>query len=60
MGMLKELNECPKVVVDDTTYVPQELFKEYVIERLKDIKRDCVNNNEKDGIDMAIICVQNS
>lgn len=60
MGLLKALNERPKVVINNEKYVPEDLYKEYIIERLEDEKLDCNNQDEKDGIDFAIKCIWNS
>lgn len=60
MGFLKELNEKPKVTVDDIAYVPEELYKKYLIGRLESIKTECVNKDEEDGLNLAIDTVFNS
>lgn len=60
MGLLKELYEKPKVVIENELYVPQELYKRYIVSKLEDEKLDCANQDEKDGIDLAISCIWNS
>lgn len=60
MGFLKELNEKPKVTVDNIVYVPEELYKQYIIGRLETMKIECVNKDEEDGLDLAIDTVFNS
>lgn len=60
MGLLKELTEKPTVIINDEKYVPIDLYKNYLIERLEAEKKDCINQDEKDGIDIAIKCVWNS
>lgn len=60
MGLLKELTEKPRVVINNEEYVPMDLFKKYLVERLEEEKLDCDNQDEKDGIDYAIKCIWNS
>lgn len=60
MGLLKALNERPRVIINNEKYVPEELYKEYLIERLEEEKLDSCDKNEKDGIDYAIKCIWNS
>ena len=60
MGLLKELNERPKVVINNEEYVPKDLFKDYLIDLLEQEKNDCNNQDEKDGIDYAMKCIWNS
>lgn len=60
MRLLKALNARPKVVINNEKYVPKDLYKEYLIERLEKEKLDCNNQDEKDGINFAIKCIWNS
>lgn len=60
MGLLKELTEKPKVIINNEEYVPEALFKKYLVERLKDEKLDCNSQDEIDGIELAINCIWNS
>lgn len=47
MGKLIELNEKPSVVINGERYIPEELYKEYLIERLEDEKQICRRFAEK-------------
>lgn len=60
MGFLKELKAMPKVTVDGVIYVPEDIYKKYVIARLEDLKKDALSQDEIDGIDDAIDVVFNS
>lgn len=60
MGCLKELIEMPVVTVNDIPYVPKDKFKEYIISRLEANKKDCLNKDEEDGIEISIQTVFNS
>lgn len=60
-GELKKLMEImPKVEINGFKYIPEKMYKEYLIARLEDSKQDTVNDDEIVGIDIAINTVSNS
>lgn len=55
----KNYLEMPKVTINGRLFVDKEFFRDKAIMLMKDCKEDCINQDEKDGIDQAIVVLQN-
>lgn len=56
----KNYLEMPKVTINERTFVDKEYFKDKAIMLMKDIqKMECYSQDEKDGIQQAIIVLHN-
>ena len=53
MANLKDYLEQPKVEIQGKKFVDEQLLIELLNNRFEDLKKDCANEDEKDGIDMC-------
>lgn len=50
--------DMPKVFINHSQYVDRDIYKEYLISKIRDEMKDASNQDERDGLEIAIQVIE--